>query len=122
MKPTSLLFIRLGLAASMLGHGIVRLPKLTKFAAGVVEGFSETLLPEVMVWPFAYAIPVVELVTGLLLLVGFKLKETAIVVSGLMIFLILGTCLQENWGALTSQLVHLAFAVLLIEFGKGKVE
>ena len=106
--------IRLMLGVSLLGHGLVRLPKLRAFADGMVEEFSQTVLPEAMVRPAGYLIPIAELLLGLLLLLGVRLRLTAYASGVLMVMLALGTCFQENWGALPSQFLHAAFAAWLM--------
>ncbi|MBD3637799.1 MAG: DoxX family membrane protein [Crocinitomicaceae bacterium] len=116
MEPLAALLVRLGLAASMLTHGIVRLPKLTQFADSTVAVYSDTFLPAHVVLFAGYCIPIIQLLTGILLLIGFKTRLTAFAVGLLMILLITGSGLSENWGAMPSQFIHLLFAAILIVF------
>lgn len=111
----SFLFLRLGIAISMFGHGLVRLPKISKFAEGTAEQFSGSFLPELLVRPFGYFIPIAEFTIGLLLLLGLFTRKSLIAGAVLMLLLMLGTTFIENWNALPSQMIHLAFfAILLI--------
>ncbi|MCC5939144.1 MAG: DoxX family membrane protein [Lunatimonas sp.] len=116
MNPISFLFIRLGIGVSMLGHGLVRLPKLTAFSDKMVADFADSMLPVLLVRPFSLAIPFVEFALGVLLLLGFKSTWTAVVGATFMLLLMLGTAAIENWGAYPSQMIHLGFFVLLIQF------
>lgn len=118
MKPISYLLLRLALGASLFFHGLVRIPKITAFSSGLQEGFQETLVPAFLAGIVGYAIPPVEFLLGLLLLLGAFTQRSAFGAGMLMVVLISGSCLQENWGTLPSQFIHLAFAVLLYEFGE----
>ncbi|MVT11178.1 DoxX family protein [Chitinophaga tropicalis] len=110
------LLLRLAIGASMFGHGLVRLSKLDKFSAWMVQGFEKSMLPSALVTPFSYALPIAEFVVGLTLILGLFTRLSLIAGGIIMILLILGTTLIENWEALTSQLVHAAFFALLLSY------
>jgi thiosulfate dehydrogenase (quinone) large subunit len=116
MNTTSFLLLRLALGASLLGHGLVRLPKLAGFSQWMVATFQKSMLPAALVTPFSYALPILEFVIGLLLVAGLFTRVSLVAAGALMLVLILGACLIENWDALPSQLIHVAFAVLLLNF------
>ncbi|SDM04942.1 DoxX family protein [Kriegella aquimaris] len=109
------LIIRLGVGASMFGHGLVRLPKLHAFSEWMLKSFEKAMLPEMMVLPFSYVLPIAEFAFGIFLILGFLTRISAIAASVLMILLIFGTTLIENWGALTPQFLHLGFFAYLIQ-------
>lgn len=115
-EETSYLLARLPIGFSFLGHGVVRLPKLTTFAEGMTKSFSETFLPELLVMPFAYAIPIVELILGITILIGFRMKESAIAGVLLMCLLIMGCAVQENWSAIAIQLFYGLYLSILYYF------
>lgn len=119
MKSISYLMIRLGIGISMLGHGLVRIPKLMAFSEGMLKNFEDSILPDFLLTPFSYALPFVEFLIGLLLILGWQTKRTAVAGGFLMLALIAGTSLIENWGALPSQMIHLLFFVLVYEFNKA---
>lgn len=116
MKTLSFVFIRLGIGISMFGHGLVRIPKLSTFSNGMVSSFSESFLPGQLVLPFSLALPFLEFLIGLLLILGWKTRLAGISGAILMLFLMFGTSMIENWGALPSQMIHLLFFVLVYEF------
>ncbi|HEY9049794.1 MAG TPA: DoxX family membrane protein [Ohtaekwangia sp.] len=116
MNTTAFLILRLAIAASMFGHGLVRLPKLSGFSQWMVGSFEKSMLPAAMVVPFSYALPIAEFIVGLLLLLGLFTKTSLIAGGIIMIALILGTTLIENWEALPSQLIHAAFFAVLLSF------
>lgn len=116
MKALSFVFIRLGIGISLFGHGLVRIPKLNAFSNGMVSNFSQSYLPGQLVMPFSLTLPFLELVIGLLLIIGWKTKLAGISGAILMLVLMFGTTMIENWGALPSQMIHLLFLVLVYEF------
>lgn len=116
MNTTSFLLLRLGIGISMFGHGLVRLPKLTGFSQWMVASFEKSLLPSTIVTPFSYALPILEFGIGTLLILGIFTKQALLAGSIVMLLLLLGTTLIENWEALPSQLIHLAFFAILIQF------
>ncbi|UMQ42227.1 DoxX family membrane protein [Chryseobacterium sp. Y16C] len=116
MDTTVFLLLRLGIATSMFGHGLVRLPKLNAFSDWMTTSFEKSLLPKVMVIPFSYVLPVAEFTVGLLLLIGLFTKPALIMGAVILLVLLFGTAMIENWEAIPSQLLHLVFFALLLQF------
>ncbi|SHI84798.1 DoxX family membrane protein [Pseudozobellia thermophila] len=118
MDKTGYLILRLAIGLSMFGHGLVRLPKLSGFSKWMVKSFEGSMLPEIIVTPFSYALPVLELCVGLLLLIGLFTRQAILLGALIMLMLIFGTTLIENWAILPSQLIHVAFFVVLLNYVK----
>lgn len=116
MNTTTFLLLRLAIGASMLGHGLVRLPKLSGFSAWMAGSFEKSMLPAALVTPFSYTLPIAEFVIGLLIVAGLFTRPALIAGSVVMICLIFGTCMIENWEAIPSQLIHVAFFAVLLSF------
>jgi thiosulfate dehydrogenase (quinone) large subunit len=116
VKNQSYVLARLAIGISLFGHGLVRLPKLAGFSAWMVSLFEKSLLPSVLVVPFSYALPVLEFGIGLLLIFGLFTKQVLYAGSAVMLSLMFGTTMIENWDALPSQLIHLAFLSVLLHF------
>ncbi|HSC53008.1 MAG TPA: DoxX family protein [Phnomibacter sp.] len=110
------MILRLAIAISMLGHGLVRLPKLQTFSQWLVSSFEKSILPKALVVPFSYSLPIAEFAVGLLLLTGMFTKPAAFAGAIVMLFLLLGTTLIENWEAIPSQLMHIILFAALIQF------
>lgn len=119
MNKTTFLLLRLAIGTSLFGHGLVRMPKLAAFSNWMVDSFSNSILPEFLVRPFSYVLPFVELITGLLLIVGLFTKQTLVVACLAMTSLILGSALIESWDAISVQLIHVAFLAVLLQFIKA---
>ncbi len=103
---TSFFFLRLPVAVSLAGHGLVRLPKLTTFSNWMVTSMEKSILPNALIVPFSYVLPFAEAIIGLALLIGFQTRYTLFTGMVLMSILILGSCSIENWSAIESQLLH----------------
>ncbi len=109
-------FARLALGLSMFGHGLVRFPKLSGFSSWMTGQFETSFLPPAFVQFFGYALPFAEFIAGLLLILGVKTRWGLIFTGFILLSLILGATLIENWNALPSQLIHLAFVVGLLVY------
>ncbi|PKB16710.1 DoxX family protein [Flavobacterium sp. 5] len=116
MNTTVYFLLRLAIGASMFGHGLVRIPKLQVFSSWMVGSFEKSLLPKFLVIPFSYSLPIAELIIGLLLSFGLFTKPTLVAAGIVMVILVFGTALIENWEAIPSQLIHAAFFALLLQF------
>jgi len=106
--------MRLAIGMSFFGHGLVRLPKIRTFSDGIVEMFQDAMIPLVLVRYFTLVLPVVEFSVGLLILVGLFTRQALAAGAVVMLFLIFGTTLIENWGGIPSQLIHAFFFAVLI--------
>lgn len=113
MDKTAYLLLRLGIGISMFGHGLVRIPKLQTFSAGMVSDFEKSILPKFLVLPYSYALPIAEFAVVLL---GLFTKQALTVGGFLMLSLMIGTTLIENWNGLPSQFIHLAVFVVCLQF------
>jgi len=121
MNKFAYFILRWMVGFSMLGHGLVRLPKLPAFASHVSTTFAESILPQSLVYGYAYVIALTELIIGILLVLGLFTKQASLIGAILMISLIFGSCLIENFGVLTSQMVHGAIFALLLQFAHHDV-
>lgn len=118
-QQLSFLLARLAVGMSMFGHGLVRLPKLQGFSHWMVGQFEKSVLPEIIVTPFSYILPIAELLVGIFLLIGLFTRQALIAGSLVMITLIFGSSMIEEWGAIPSQLIHAAFFSILLIFEKS---
>ena len=110
------LLSRLAIGLSFFGHGLVRLPKLNGFSNWMVGQFSKSMLPEILVMPFSYALPILEFVAGLMILIGSFTKQGLLLAGTVSLALIFGTTMIENWEALPSQLIHIGFLSVLLAY------
>lgn len=113
---TIFFFLRLPIAISLAGHGLVRLPKLQTFTEGMIKSMEKSAIPEALITPFGYVLPFLEAIIGISLLIGFKPKLTIYSAISLMSILILGSSSIENWSAIEAQLLHSLYLFALLWF------
>ncbi|MDQ0110420.1 thiosulfate dehydrogenase [quinone] large subunit [Chitinophaga terrae (ex Kim and Jung 2007)] len=116
MNITVFLLLRLAVATSMLGHGLVRIPKIKVFSQWMIGAFEKSMLPKALILPFSYGLPVAELIIGLLLLTGLGTRMVSVAGATVMLMLIFGSAMIENWEAIPSQMIHLLFFAAIIQF------
>lgn len=115
-------FLRLPIAMSFLGHGLVRLPKLEAFASGMAEQFASTPLPQGLVLGFGYLLVIAEFLIGVWLISGRWFNHALMAGLATMTVLIFGSSLIENWNAVSVQLIHSIYlAGLLVYYSARKV-
>ncbi|SDY27457.1 DoxX family membrane protein [Hymenobacter psychrophilus] len=105
---------RLLLGVNFLMHLLVRLPKLAGFRAGLVKQFAATPLPAPLVNAFASVLPFVEGGIGLLLLLGLFTRPMLVAAMLVMMSLIVGSSLLEEWAIVGSQMLYGLFIFALI--------
>jgi thiosulfate dehydrogenase [quinone] large subunit len=108
------LILRLGTGINFLLHGLVRLPKLSAFATGLAKGFQDTWLSESIAKVFAYCLPFAETTVGLLLLIGLFTRWAAFGAGLIIVALLFGTCLKEDWATAGLQMTYLLVIYFLI--------
>lgn len=116
-KKLAIFLLRFVTGINFLMHGAVRvLGDYSGFANGMVDNFSETFLPAFSVRLLGYAIPIVELIIGAILITGFQLKIGLIISFLLMATLIFGMSLLQEWGVVGSQMVYAVALFLILYF------
>lgn len=109
------LMARLPIAMSMFGHGLTRLPRLDSFSLGMTQEFSRTWLPSNMVQAFGFVLPFMELLTGICLILGIFTRQALVVGVLLMVILIFGSSLIDEWQNVAIQMFYgIYFAALLV--------
>lgn len=103
---TAFFFLKLPIAISLLGHGLVRIPKLHTFSEWMVTTMEKSMIPKLIIVPFGYVLPFAEAILGILLLIHFKTKYTLYSALVIMSILVFGSCSIENWSAIEAQLLH----------------
>ena len=114
------LLLRVLTGFDFFGHGFARLATgshLPAFAQGMVRSMAATPLPSNMVLITGYVVPPVELLIGVLLLLGYGIRLALILAFLLMFVLMFGITLKQDWSTAGQQLQYgLVLAALL--FGR----
>lgn len=120
-RQLAYLFARTTLGINLFIHGLVRIPKLSRFAEGVIKGFEASMLPDWLISPFVYAIPFIELIAGFCILLGILTRKALSLAAILIIFLIAGSAFKEDWSAVSTQMLYALFIFFLISNLKNEV-
>jgi len=115
-EDTTYLLARLPIGMSMFGHGLIRLTKLSAFSNGMVAEFSKSFLPSSLVMVFSYALPFLEFAAGILLLIGLFTRFACILGAMIIVALIFGSSMLEQWNNIFSQIVYGAYFTLLFQY------
>jgi thiosulfate dehydrogenase [quinone] large subunit len=105
---------RLLLGINFLMHGLVRIPKLAVFRAGLVKEFAAAPLPEPLVSLFAMVLPFAEAGIGLLLVLGLFTRPALVAAMLVIISLVFGSCLLEKWTIVGDQMVYGLYILTLV--------
>ncbi|PKA13773.1 DoxX family protein [Leptospira meyeri] len=102
------LVLRIAIGTNLLGHGLVRIGnKYGVFREWIGTLFSDTPIPSTLISTMGYIIPPMELVLGVLILVGWQTKLSLLLASLLMCSLIFGMCLLEKWEIVGIQMIYM---------------
>lgn len=107
---------RFALGIVELMHGLVRLPVLIGFAAGMSKQFEGTILPGWFVVAFGLVLPFIETLIGLALILGVFTQWALVIGSLLMSILIFGTCLRSDWATVGLQMIYAVAYFLALFF------
>lgn len=107
--------LRVTLGLNIFMHGTSRLlAGVGSFVTGMTKMFSNTLLPTAVVVPFGYALPWLEAVLGILIIIGLRTREALVSGALLMLALTFGTALRQDWDVAGIQLLYSAVYAALI--------
>ena len=104
--------VALGLNIAMHGYG--RLPNLAGFANGMVKQFAATFLPGPLVYATGCGIAIGEAIIGTLLFLGLFCRPVLVIGALLMLLLIFGSALVQQWEIVSVQMTYIAFYVVLL--------
>jgi len=111
------LLLRLITGLDFFMHGFARIftgNHLSGFAQGMVKSMATTPLPPALALATGYIIPCIELLIGTLLLLGLFTRATLTLALILMLVLMFGIGLKQDWMVAGDQLIYaLVLAILL---------
>ena len=94
---------RVALGLNIAVHGYSRLPNLAGFANGMVKQFAATFLPAPLVYITGLGIPIGEALIGTFLFFGLLCRPTLVIGTLLMLLLIFGSSLTQQWEIVRSK-------------------
>lgn len=109
------LLLRLTIGVNMAMHGAVRIfGQPGAFLAYLQKTFEGSAMPAWVLPPFAAVVPWVELVIGVLLLLGLALRPALVAAGLLMSVLTFGVSLVQKWDVAGLQLTYAVVFFLLL--------
>jgi thiosulfate dehydrogenase (quinone) large subunit len=107
--------LRVTLGLNICLHGVVRWSKgLHGFAESLVPLFAKTPLPPWSVYAFGYVLPILEALVGAAVLFGLQTRRALQAGSILMLVLMFGSSLREDWPTVGIQLTYMVIYCVLI--------
>jgi thiosulfate dehydrogenase [quinone] large subunit len=107
--------LRVGFGVNFAGHGLVRIYNgAGQFAAETTEHLAKSPLPHGLVLGFSLAIPWIEMLLGLALVLGVLTRVALVGGAVFMMALTIGVTANQQWDVAGQQLVYsVIFFVLL---------
>jgi thiosulfate dehydrogenase [quinone] large subunit len=116
--------LRLIAGMDFFGHGFARIftgTHLGGFAHSMIGDMAKSPLPQPLVLATGYVVPCVELVIGVLLLTGVATRFALVLAMLLMVVLMFGITMKQEWNVAEQQLLYgLVLAVLL--YGRERLD
>jgi len=107
--------LRVTLGLNICLHGVVRWVKgLHSVAESFVPMFAKTPLPSWSVYDFGYVLPILEAFIGAAVLFGLQTRRALQAGSILMLVLMFGSSLREDWPTVGIQLTYSVVYCILI--------
>jgi thiosulfate dehydrogenase (quinone) large subunit len=109
--------LRVLVGMDFLGHGFARIftgSHLSGFAHWMVTDMAKAPLPPSLVLLTGYVVPCVEFAVGVLLLAGIATRLALVTAALLMVLLMFGVTMKQDWNVAGQQLLYgLVLAVLM---------
>ncbi|PXY01823.1 DoxX family protein [Marinifilum breve] len=115
-KELAFLLARVTMGINLLGHGLVRLPKLFDFKIWMLNSFQDTLLPASLVGVWASVLPFLELSIGILITAGLFTRKAIAGGAIIILILVFGSCLKENWEWVSFQMIYALYFFFLMVY------
>ena len=114
-KSLAYVLLRVALGVNFAGHGLIRIYNgVDAFAATTAEHLAKSPLPHGLVFGFSYAIPFLEAVLGLTLLLGVFTRISLVCGALFMMALTIGVTSNQQWDVASQQLVYSVVFFLLL--------
>lgn len=98
--------LRIVVGVNYFNHGFTRIFNIPGFMDAMVTTMQDSWIPEFLVRINAALVPPVELIVGALITIGLFTRGALIACFVLMIVLMYGVTIIQNWDAASSQLIY----------------
>jgi thiosulfate dehydrogenase (quinone) large subunit len=114
-KSLAYALLRITLGVNFAGHGLIRIYNgVGSFAASTAEHLAKSPLPHSLAFGFSYAIPFLEAVLGLMLILGVFTRIALICGAVFMMALTIGVTSNQQWDIAGQQLLYSVVFFLLL--------
>jgi thiosulfate dehydrogenase [quinone] large subunit len=114
-KSLAYALLRIALGVNFAGHGLIRIYNgVGTFATSTAEHLAKSPLPHTVTFGFSYAIPFLEAVLGLTLILGVFTRASLVGGAIFMIALTIGVTANQQWDVAGQQLVYSVIFFLLL--------
>jgi thiosulfate dehydrogenase [quinone] large subunit len=107
--------LRMAFGVNFAGHGLIRIYNgVGVFATSTAEHLAKSPLPHGLTLGFSYAIPFLEAILGLTLVLGVFTRASLVCGAVFMIALTVGVTSNQQWDVAGQQLIYSAVFFLLL--------
>jgi thiosulfate dehydrogenase [quinone] large subunit len=116
-KSLAYALLRVALGVNFAGHGLIRIHNgVAAFAQTTAEHLAKSPLPPTLTYAFSYAIPFLEAILGLTLLLGVFTRVSLVSGAVFVMALTIGVTANQQWDVASQQLLYSAVFFLLLFF------
>jgi thiosulfate dehydrogenase (quinone) large subunit len=109
--------LRISLGINFAGHGLIRIHNgIAAFAQTTTEHLAKSPLPSTLTYAFSYAIPFLEAILGLTLILGVFTRISLVCGAVFMMLLTVGVTANQQWDLASQQLLYSVVFFLLLFF------
>jgi thiosulfate dehydrogenase [quinone] large subunit len=107
--------LRISLGVNFAGHGLIRIHNgVAAFAQTTSDHLAKSPLPHGLTYAFSYAIPFIEAILGLTLILGVFTRVALICGAVFMMLLTVGVTANQQWDLAGQQLLYSVVFFLLL--------
>jgi thiosulfate dehydrogenase (quinone) large subunit len=116
-KSLAYALLRIAFGVNFAGHGLIRIYNgAGAFAATTTEHLAKSPLPHSLAFGFSYAIPFLEAILGLTLILGVFTRISLVCGAVFMMALTIGVTSNQQWDIAGQQLLYSVVFFLLLFF------
>ena len=114
-KSLAYALLRISLGINFAGHGLIRIHNgVAAFAQTTTEHLAKSPLPSGLSYALSYAIPFIEAILGLTLILGVFTRISLATGAIFMMLLTIGVTANQQWDIASQQLLYSVVFFLLL--------
>jgi thiosulfate dehydrogenase [quinone] large subunit len=114
-KSLAYALLRIALGVNFAGHGLIRIHNgVANFATTTAEHLAKSPLPQSFIHAFSNAIPFIEAILGLVLILGVFTRIALVCGAVFMMLLTIGVTSNQQWDLASQQLIYSVVIFMLL--------